>query len=203
MSSYVAIANLAATTIGTAARLTTPGDDTTLGRAVASVWEIERQAALRDGAWNFAMKRASLAALAVPPVHGFAARFELPADCIRLIEVYELPRDIWQVEGRAINADTTGPLKVRYLADITEPAAFDPLFVKAFALRIACAIGNRIAGSAFKEELNWEKYRAALAEARRVDAMENPPIEAYETPWVTARWQGYAADPMRLDGFGY
>lgn len=201
MTSYVAIANLAATTIGTAARLTTPGDDTTLGRAVASVWEIEREAALRDGAWNFAMRRASLAALSEAPAHQFAAKFQLPADCIRLIEIYELRRDEWQLEGRAINADHTGALKIRYLANITEPAEFDPLFAKAFALRIACAIGNRIAGSTFKEELNWEKYRQALAEARRVDAMENPPIEQAESSWVESRWQGYAADPMRLDGF--
>jgi len=203
VSNYVAIANLAATTVGTAARLTTPGDDTTLGRAVASVWEMERQAALRDGAWNFAMKRASLPKLTEPPVHQFQARFQLPADCIRLIEIYDLRRDEWQLEGRAINADHTGPLKIRYLADIKEPAEFDPLFAKAFALRIACAIGNRIAGSSFKEELNWQKYRDALAEARRVDAMENPPIEQYESSWVSNRWQGYAADPMRLDGFGY
>lgn len=203
MSSYVAIANLAAITIGTAARLTTPADNTVLGRAVASVWDIERQAALRDGAWNFAMKRAALPALAEPPVHQFTTRFQLPADCIRLIEIYDLHRDEWQVEGRAINADMTGPLKIRYLADITEPSEFDPLFAKAFALRIACAIGNRIAGSAFKEELNREKYMMALAEARRVDAMENPPIEQVDGSWIESRWRGSLRDPLRLDGFGY
>lgn len=203
MSSYVAIANLAATTIGTAARLTTPGDDTTLGRAVASVWEIERQAALRDGAWNFAMRRASLAALAEPPLHGFAARFELPSDCLRLIEIYQLRRSSWQVEDRAIHADHTGPLKIRYLANVTEPASFDPLFIKAFALRIACAIGNRIAGSDFKEDLNWDKYRQALAEARRVDAMENPPIEQHESSWIESRWIGSAPDLLYLNGFGH
>ncbi len=203
MSSYVAIANLAATTVGTAARLTTPEDDTTLGRAVASVWDMERLAALRDGAWNFAMKREQLAALAEPPVHQFQTRYQIPADCIRLIEIYDLARDRWQLEGRAINADHTGPLKIRYLADIEEPALFDPLFAKAFALRIACAIGNRIAGSMFKEDLNWEKYRDALAEARRVDAMENPPIEFYESDWVRNRWLGSVSGVGHADyGFG-
>lgn len=203
MSSYVAIANLAATTVGTAARLTTPGDDTTLGRAVASVWEIERQAALRDGAWNFAMRRTQLASVNPPPVHQFQYRFELPADCLRLIEIYDLQRDQWQLEGRAINADHDGALNIRYLADIAEPAEFDPLFVKAFALRIACAIGNRIAGSSFREDANWEKYRQALAEARRVDAMENPPIADYESSWIEARWVGSTPDLMNLNGFGY
>ena len=203
MSSYVAIANLAATTIGTAARLTTPGDDTTLGRAVASVWDMERQAALRDGAWNFAIKRESLPALTEPPKHQFQTRYQLPSDCLRLIEIYELRREAWQLEGGAINADHTGPLKIRYLADITEPSAFDPLFAKAFALRVACQIGNRIAGSMFKEELNWEKYRQALAEARRVDAMENPPIEPHESEWVSNRWLGSASGVGHAEfGFG-
>jgi len=203
MSNYDAIANAAAITIGTAARLTAPSDNTSLGRAVASVWEIERLAALRDGAWNFAMTRAELAALTEKPVHGFENRFQVPADCLRLIEIYELRRDNWQFEGQAINADHTGPLKIRYLADITEPALFDPLFAKAFSLRIACAIGNRIAGSAFKEELNWEKYRKALAEARMCDAMENPPIDDYESDWVKARWYGSSASYPSADyGWG-
>ncbi|MEM8725014.1 MAG: hypothetical protein AAGE86_05775 [Pseudomonadota bacterium] len=203
MSSYVEIANAAATTVGTAARLTAPGDDTVLGRAVASVWDIERLAALRDGAWNFAMRRANLPALAEAPKHGFTTRFQLPADCLRLIEIYDLHRDHWQLEGRAINADMSGPLRIRYLADIEEPAEFDPTFAKAFSLRLASAIGNRIAGSAFKEELTLEKYRKALADARMVDAIENPSIEQAESSWIEARWYGSAADNPSYDyGFG-
>ena len=203
MSSYVAIANSAAIVVGTAARLTTPDEDTTLGRAVASVWELEREAALRDGAWNFAMKRSSLPALTEAPVHGYDAKFELPADCLRLIEIYEVSRDRWQLEGRAILANGLGPLKIRYLSNVTEPEEFDPLFAKAFALRIACAIGNRIAGSAFKEELNWQKYQDALKEARMSDALENPPIEQAESSWIEARWQGGAAQYPSADyGFG-
>jgi len=204
VAGYVEIANAAATVIGTSARLTAPGDDTTLGRAVASVWNIERLAALREGAWNFAVKRESIAALADAPKHGFTAQFQLPPDCLRLLEIHELPGDRWQLEGRAIHADATGPLKVRYLADITEPALFDPAFAKVFSLRIALAIGNRIAGSAFKEELNWSKYRRALADARAIDALENPPIEQYESSWVTARWEGGAGQYAHAEyGFGW
>lgn len=197
---YVEIANAAAITVGTSARLTDPGDDTTLGRAVSAVWDLERLAALRDGAWNFAMRRASLPRLAGDAHLNWSARFGLPSECLRLIEVYDIPGDRWQLEGRAIHADMTGPLRVRYLADIVEPAEFDPAFAKAFALRLACAIGNRIAGSAFKEELNWQKYRKALAEAKNSDAMENPPIDQAESAWITSRWTGGATDLTRVDG---
>lgn len=203
MSGYVEIGNAAATTVGTAARLTSPGDDTVLGRAIASVWDIERKAALRDGAWNFAMRHADLPALAEAPKSNFSAQFELPAICLRLIEIYGFHRDYWQLQGRQIHADTTGPLKIRYLADITEPAEFDPLFAKAFSLRIAMAIGNRIAGSVFKEELTLEKYRKAINQARMSDAMENPPIEQEDGSWIESRWHGSAAsDPSYEYGFG-
>ena len=58
MASYVSIANRAAIAVGTTARLTDPKDDTVLGRAVAAVWDIEREAALRDANWNCAVTRA-------------------------------------------------------------------------------------------------------------------------------------------------
>lgn len=204
MSSYVAVANLAAIAVGTAARLTLPGENTVLGRAVASVWDIERKAALREGSWNFAMRRAQLSALSEAPLHQFAAQYQLPADCLRLIEIYRLSRDYWQIEGRRILTDHTGALDIRYLRDVTEPAEFDPQFAHCFALRIAMSIGNRIAGSSFDMEGTDRKYRMALAQAKRVDAQENPPIDDYESEWVTRRIVGGdLTDLTRLDGFGY
>lgn len=203
MSSYAEIANLAAITIGTAARLTLPGEDTVLGRAVASVWDIERLAALREGSWNFAIKREQLAASDQAPKHQFSKQFQLPADCLRLIEVYRLSPNFWQLEGRRILADHEGALDIRYLRDVTEPAEFDPQFAYCFALRIASSIGNRIAGSSFNEETVWRKYRQALSEAKRNDAIENPPIEQHESEWITRRWLGGdLVDRTRIDGFG-
>jgi hypothetical protein len=203
MPSYVTIANMAAMIVGTAARLTAPDEDTVLGRAVASVWDIEREALLREGAWNMAIKRAELAASTASPKFEFSHQFQLPADCLRLIELYHLARDRWQLEGKLILTDHPGPLKLRYLADVKQPELFEPQFARVFAQRLACAIGNRIAGSAFDEELNWQKYRQMLSEARRTDAMENPPIDQYESEWVQARWRGSATDMTRLNGFGW
>lgn len=204
MPSYVSIANSAAVAVGTASRLTAPNEDTTLGRAVASVWDIEREAALRDGAWNFAIKRESLPALSAAPKHGYARKFQLPTDCLKLIEVYRYPRDYWQLEGRQIHSNADAPLDIRYLADITEPAEFDALFAKAFAMRIACAIGNRISGSSFNEGLNWQKYQDALKDARMSDAFENPPIEQAESSWIEARYAsgGLSESPSAEYGFG-
>lgn len=189
MSSYVAIANRAAIAVGTSARLTAPTDDTVLGRAVAAVWDLERKAALRDGGWNFAIAREQLPQLTAAPKHGYDAQFKLPTDCLKLIEVYGSERLRYQLEGRQILADTTGPLDIRYLRDVTEPAEFDAGFAEAFALRIALAIGNKIAGSAFNKAGTFDDYRAALGSAHGSDATENPPIEHEESDWVHARFR--------------
>lgn len=190
MSSYVAIANRAAIAVGTSARLTAPTDDTVLGRAVAAVWDLERKAALRDAGWNFAIKRDSLAKLTQAPIHGYDSQFKLPADCLKLIELFGTERLRYQLEGRNILADTEGPLDIRYLCDVTEPAEFDSSFAHSFSLRLACAIGNKIAGSAFDRANTWREYLQSLADAKGADAVENPPVDHEESDWVTARFRG-------------
>lgn len=196
MSSYVEIANRAAVAVGTSARLTTPGDDTVLGRAVAAVWDLERKAALRDGGWNFAIAREELPQLAEKPKHGYDAQFELPSDCLKLIEIYGGQRLRYQLEGRHILADTSGPLQIRYLRDIDEPAEFDASFAEAFALRIAMAIGNKIAGSAFDKGAVFNQYRDALGSARSADAGENPPVVHEESDWVLERFRGQGGSAL-------
>lgn len=190
MSSYVAIANRAAVLIGTASRLTDPTDDTPLGRAVSAVYDMERKTELRAGAWNFAIKRKALPALVKAPAFGFARAFELPADYLKLIEVRGIGRGHYELEGRNILSDAPAPLQIRYLADVPEPAEFDANFTECFAIRIANAIGNQIAGSSFDEGLNWQKYRLARRQAGRNDALENPGIEQEESDWLLARERG-------------
>lgn len=199
MSTYVAIANRAAMAVGTAARLTAPTDDTVLGRSVQAVWDLERRAALRDAGWNFAIKRAVLPKLTAAPVFGYDSQFQLPADCLKLIEVYGADRLRYQIEGRQILADQAGALEIRYLRDVTEPAEFDSLFAHSFALRIAAAIGNKIAGSAFSRDATWREYLLSLSDAKMADAVENPPIGHEESEWVTSRFEGQ--DRFYLSGW--
>lgn len=204
MASYAEIANSAATIVGTAARLTTPGEDTVLGRAVAAQWDIARRALLRDGVFNFAMKRTRLPALVEAPAHGFARAFQLPPDCLKLVEVYGWGRADFQLEGPMILSDAGAPLDIRYVRDVTEPAEFDGLVAEAFAQKLANAIGNKIAGSAFKEELGEERYRRKIAAAKRADALENPPIGFEESGWIIARHVGGASvDLNYVDGGRY
>lgn len=193
MASATEIANLAAGRIGSETRITSLDEDRPIARAIKSVWDTERRATIRDGAFNFAMARDELAAevLAGGVPYPWTYSFPLPADCLRLVEVLNTASRVeYQLEGRSILADEAGPLYIRYCRDVTEPALWDALFAEAFACRIAWKIGNRIAGSAYDQVLGWQEYRAAISATRAVDALENPPIAFEESSWIEARQGG-------------
>lgn len=197
MADFVTIANLAASALGEDDQLSSPDDDTHISRSVRAVWDVERRAALRDHSWNFAMRRVALPKVAVSSQdpYPFSFAYRLPADCVRLIEVMGFGRSDYQLEADFILANAPAPMRVRYLADVTEPALWDDLFVKAFAMRIAWQIADRITGDPNRVQLAERKYRSALSEAKRVDARENPQIAFEPTGWEMARTA--AIEPTR------
>lgn len=192
MADKTTIANMAAARIGEEMRITSLDDDRNVARTLKAAWDIERQASIRDGAWNFAVRRDDLAAVVDPAlvVYPWKYGFELPASCMRLLEVLDAARDDYALEGRIILANTAGPLYIRYLVDVQEPALWDASFTHAFALRLAWRCGRRLAGSAFDQDQCWAEYRKALSDARRVDARENPGFEQEESDWVSSRYFG-------------
>lgn len=201
MADFVTVANLAASSLGEDDQLRSPDDDTHLSRSVRAVFDVERVAALRDHTWNFAMRRYALPRVANPDFdttpYGYAYR--LPAESVRLVEVMGARADSYQVEGPYILSGVAAPLRVRCIVDVAEPAAWDALFVKAFAMRVAWQIADRITGDPNRVASAERKYRAALLEAKRVDARENPPVAQAPTGWEEARMGGLT----RVDSNGY
>lgn len=192
MASETEIANLAAVFIGTSSRISTLDDDRTLARVLKAVWPAERRATIRDGAWNWAMRRAALPSSTpadAATIHPWSYRFPLPGDCLRIVDIIDASSTgDWIVEDGAILSDLPAPLRVRYMVDVVEPAQWDASFAEAFARRLAMTCGNRIAGSAFSVDRAQEAYRMAISSAKRVDAGENPGIEQAESSWIEARW---------------
>lgn len=68
------------------------------------------------------------------------------------------------------------------------PTDFDALFVEALACRLAVELAEEITQSNTKKADAAQQYRAALAEARRANAIER----AYQIPatddWLLARY---------------
>jgi len=197
MTDYVTIANVAASLIGEDDQLRSPDDDTHMGRTFKAAWDLVRRDAIRDHTWNFATRRKGLAAEALDDVpFPWAYSYPLPAESLRLVEVLNCKAKDYQLEGRSILTNATGPVYIRYLIDVPETALWDASFVATFAARMAWQVGNRIAGSAYDKAAGWKIYKDRLSDGKRVDARENPPVEFEPTEWELARFGGYGSDGL-------
>jgi hypothetical protein len=198
MASRVEIANRALTKVGEA-RIMSLDDDVEAARVISALWDVVRDAELRSRNWNFSVKREALAALSAAPSWGFAVQYQLPSDCLRVVQVGEFfpgpsmsdyrnrSESMWQIEGGKILTDYEAPLKIRYVARIEDTGSWDALFVEVFACRLAVEICERITQSNTKRELAWNEYGDAIKSAVRADAIENPPEPLPDDSWMLSR----------------
>lgn len=198
MTSEVAIANRALTKLG-AARILALTDDVKNAREINSMFESVRDDELRRHNWNFAITRTSLAALVATPSWGYERQFQLPSDCLRVVQVdefyyvsnlsdYRTTADApFQIEGRKILTSLDAPLKIRYVFRETDPQQWDSSFIEAFACRLALEACDAITQSNTKKDIIGREYDMAIKMAKRVDAIENPPDAMPDDSWIMSR----------------
>lgn len=184
--SNVSIANLALQKLGSPTRLESLTQNHPHARTINACFEAVRNRLLRKYDWNFAIKRDSIAADADDPTWGDWSRYGLPGDFLRLIRDDESGNTVdWKIEGDYILSADAAPLEIRYIARITDPAKFDSLFVDAFAAELAFQVCNEVTGSTGKRTDMRIERDDAVAEAKRVGAIEKsaqePPIDTWDT----------------------
>ncbi|WP_374601048.1 hypothetical protein [Niveibacterium sp.] len=173
MASYVSIANRALQKVG-AARISTPDEDSRNARAVAVCFYTLAEALQREHSWNFAKRRVVLTPLADAPEFGAAFRYQLPADCLRVLRLSGVSAP-WSVEGLTVVTDHGPVLNLVYAARITDPNEFDAMFSDVLAGRIAVEIVEEITQSNTKADAVQRIYREALASAKKNNAFESVP----------------------------
>lgn len=196
MASEVEICNQALTKVG-ATRITSLLDDTPQAKTLNAIYSVKRDAELAAKPWTFAIKRASLPASATPPAFGWSYSYPLPSDFLALVQVgddwsmyesdggalFEIESD--QATGRmALLTDQAAPLNVRYVYRVTNAGLFHPLFVEALACRLAAEVCEPLTQSLAKRQQAWDEYKAAIREARRQNAIEQPPRRPPDASWV-------------------
>ncbi len=198
MAGQVEIVNRALTKIGEQ-RILSLSDDVEAARSADSLWDIVRDAELRIRRWKFSITRASLAALVSTPDWGFDYQYQLPSDCLRVVQVGEYYPGVsltdyrsadeteWRVEGRKILTNEAAPLKIRYIARIEDTGEWDAAFVEAFACRLAAELAERLTQSNTRRQLAWDEYKLAVGMAVRADAIEAAPEPLPDSEWVLSR----------------
>lgn len=199
MASSVDVANSALTKLGEA-RIMSLEDNVKAAREINAIFTLRRDRLLRAYNWNFAMKRSSLPALTDTPDWGYSLAYQLPSDCLRMVQV----DDIWvvpgltdymsapdsepfRIEGQTIVTDITAPLKVRYIRRVTNSGEFDAAFVEAFAYDLAYEACEAITQSNTKKAVMRDGKIQEIKEAIRANAIELPPQGIPDDSWILSR----------------
>ena len=186
MPSVVDLCNSALDKAGHGA-ITSLEDNTKAARLCLRNWPLVRDRVLRMHPWNFAVRRTNLAAHETAPDWGFTAKFPLPPDFLRLLEVRDLSTGEFQLENGFIHANAT-VLYIRYIASITDPNVYDALFIDTVATRLAADLAEPLTQSTTKKKALLEDYDAFIDDAKRADAQENPPVAYEEDEWIKVRY---------------
>lgn len=129
-----------------------------------------RREVLCSSRWPFATRHAELRAVEPLPGGDHAVAHTLPADCLRVLEVNH-PH--WMLQGRAVYCPVDS-LKLLYTADIEDTELFEPLFIDALALRLACKLCIPLLNSSTARQALQEEYRrVVLPQAAYVSAVQS------------------------------
>ncbi len=143
-------------------------------RAGRQFYPIVRDDLLRKHNWKFAIKRKELGALGVDPLWKWAKAFELPPDCLRIIEVLGQDTETWDVEGTAVVTNTT-TCSIKYVSRIEDETMFDASFVETFSLALALKLAIPLTANFQIVQMIGKAFREQLENARTMNAFEEGP----------------------------
>lgn len=153
--------------------------------------------------WNFCIKRTRLNAETYTdennqtqfsrPAFGYKYQYALPKDFLRLLESKEL-KYIWcgdceepVIEGNYLLSNEAGPLNIRYCAVVEDERLWPPLFIDAFALKLAGELCPNVEQSKADKAILFNELAAAVAQAKRVNAIQKPSLDLPPTDFEESR----------------
>lgn len=168
--------------------ITTLDDDVAEARMCKVLYPRIRNAALRKHSWRFAIKRVSLGLLGDTAPTGFTYVFQLPSDCIRILETDAYENEDWTQEGGKVFANSgTFNCKIVYLN--TDASTYDPVFCEYLSYELAAQLALPLTNGASIANLMEQKAEQTLREARTYSAQEKGSIEVPEaTTWLNSRY---------------
>ena len=180
MASKVSISNLALTILG-ADRITSLEDNAENAKRLTAIFDDALKDVLRAHPWNFALARATLAQLATTPLFEYDYEFQLPGDCLRVLSVNDGTNIItdFKVEGRKLLCDDT-TIKIKYIANITDPNQYTSQFIYVLASRLAAEIAYAVTNNKATAEQMFELYLSRLQTAKETDAQESSSVEVLD-----------------------
>ena len=169
MTSVVDICNIGLSNLGDQ-KISSLSDNNERARLCNLRFTDVRDAVLRAHPWSCAVTRTSLVRDSTAPVWGYAYRYNLPSNCLRVLDVETWYED-HRLEGKFVVTDSS-EVNLMYVRTIDDPNVFDALITHAIGLRLASEIAESLTGRPELRNNLYAKYQNVLSEARSIDSSE-------------------------------
>lgn len=144
-----------------------------------------RKELLRAHPWNFATKRAILAADVDGPEFEYTYSFTLPSDCLRTLKVNQY-NSTYKIEAGKLLTDDES-VELIYIYDVTDPTQFDSTFTSLLVLKLAMEMSYNITGATFAYGGIQTEFNQLKREAKLYDAQEGIPDSWGDGDWLGSR----------------
>lgn len=149
-------------------------------------YTILRDEVLEAHPWNFAIKRATLAEVAITH-NEFAHVFQLPADCLRVVKTDLTEGETYKVEGKYLVTDA-GNVDIEYISRMEDPSFYSFHFIESLASRIAFELCYSFTQSATLQKQKMDEYERGIRLARSFDAQGGgTPDRIQANTWLNSR----------------
>jgi hypothetical protein len=185
MADETSICNLALAKLGISPIMALT-DDSKQAQFCNRFYAQTRDEVLQGHRWNFAMRRTALNLLADAPESEWNFAFQLPVDCLRVVQLngYQTNERMgeFSVEGGKLLANAE-VANIRYVARVEDGSLYHPLFVHALATMLASRLAGPLTGSRNMPTELLQEYEVITGpKARMADAFEEH--FRRKMPWV-------------------
>jgi len=132
-----------------------------------------------------ATKRASLARLGVAPVSGYDYQYQLPNDCLYVLEMTSSTNPYRIEADKLLTDDLT--CYIRYIYQDVVLNALGPLLVDAIATRLASMIAMAVTNSRLIKRDIDQEFAGIMQQAKFKDARERKEDDVGTDSWVDAQ----------------
>jgi len=181
------IANLALSNLGEA-RIQSLTENSARARACSARIESCMETVLRMNVWNSALERQLLTQIEAP-VFGWNYTYQLPADCIKVVEVEPVSR--FMVEKKNILSNETS-LYLLYVATPTDTNNLDILLAEAIAMKLAVEIAETLTSKEGLKSEMAQKYFLSIQEARSANSRDKTPEHRERSSYLDAKKGRYS-----------
>lgn len=168
---------------------------------VSYVYDFVLKDLQRSYPWKFLIKRDELLEDATPPKWGYSARYPMPADSIRLLDirstnvdtgyaVRNLKVDAWDLESGFILCDVSDNIYIRYLKHEPVVENWDDSFMQVMMTALALELCEAFTQDPTKKQQLTAELSRRLLQAASNDSFEMQPRTLNDpSNYEKVRWQ--------------